>query len=194
MTNRKDLMHDFASINGEVAVGDGAPLKIAGKGRIMLKMSKECRGNDIELKDVLYVPELQDNLISQGQIEENGLKIVTHEGTSKIMRNEKMIFHAHRVSRLYYVMTLGSTTVDNIKETYDRKKKVLLVSLATWHSRLGHRHLEAVKKLEVLDELSTNLSDRESECSPGIQGKMRQEPFPTGEGEKAKEVLDKSPL
>jgi hypothetical protein len=33
-------------------------------------MSQECGGNDIELKDVLYVPELQDNLISQGQIEE----------------------------------------------------------------------------------------------------------------------------
>ncbi|PNF37489.1 hypothetical protein B7P43_G14567 [Cryptotermes secundus] len=36
MTNRKDLTHNFASINGEVVVGDGAPLKIAGKGRITL--------------------------------------------------------------------------------------------------------------------------------------------------------------
>jgi hypothetical protein len=46
-------------------------------------------------------------------------------------------------------------------------------------------------KSEVLDELSTNLSDRESECLPRIQGKIRQERFPTGEGERAKEVLDR---
>jgi hypothetical protein len=46
--------------------------------------------------------------------------------------------------------------------------------------------LEAMKKLEVLDELSTNLSDRESECLPCIQGKMRREQFPTGEGERPK--------
>jgi hypothetical protein len=75
-----------------------------------------------------------------------------------------MIFQAHQVSRLYYVTTLGRTTVDDIKEACDRKKKASLVSLATWHSRLGHLHLDAMKKLKVLDELSTNLSERESEC------------------------------
>jgi hypothetical protein len=160
MTNRKEFMHDFVSTNGEVVVGDGAPLGIVGKGRVTLKMSQECRGNDIELKDELYIPELQDNVISQGQTEEKGLKIVTHEGTSKIMRDEKMIFQAHRVSRLYYVTTLGSTTIEDIKEAYDKKKKASLVSLATWHSRLGYLHLEAMKKLEVLRGLSTNLSKK----------------------------------
>jgi hypothetical protein len=65
-------MRDFASTNGELVVGDGAPLKIVGKGRVMLEMSQECGGNDIELKDVIYIPELQDNLIYQGQIEEKG--------------------------------------------------------------------------------------------------------------------------
>jgi hypothetical protein len=49
------------------------------------------------------------------------------------MCNEEMIFQAHRVSRLYYVTTLGSTTMDDLKEAYDRKKKASLVSLETWH-------------------------------------------------------------
>jgi hypothetical protein len=54
-----------ANINAEVVVGDGALLKIAGNGRITLKIPQECGRNDIELKYVLYVPELQGNLISQ---------------------------------------------------------------------------------------------------------------------------------
>jgi hypothetical protein len=59
MMNRKDLMHDFASTNGELVVSDGAPIKIVGKGRVTLEMFQECGGNDTELKDVLYIPELQ---------------------------------------------------------------------------------------------------------------------------------------
>jgi len=42
MTPRKDLLRDYVPIKGEVTVGDGTSLKIEGKGKLLLHISKEC--------------------------------------------------------------------------------------------------------------------------------------------------------
>jgi len=39
---RKDLLRDYVPIKGEVTVGDGTSLKIEGKGKLLLHISKEC--------------------------------------------------------------------------------------------------------------------------------------------------------
>lgn len=66
MINRRNLFTEFLETKGSIAVGDGAPLKIQGQGKICLHLSEECGGIDVILFDVLYVPELEDNLISIG--------------------------------------------------------------------------------------------------------------------------------
>jgi gag-polypeptide of LTR copia-type/Zinc knuckle len=150
MTNRRDLIHDFEEMHGVVEVGDGAPLQIAGKGKVTLQMSDQCGGKDIELKEVLLVPELQDNLISQGQIEEKGLKIEAFQGLSRILMGDKMVFQAHRVSRLYYVTTLNGVTIKDIQDEYStRKMKASRVSVSTWHSRLKHPNVKVQLKLDA---------------------------------------------
>lgn len=84
MTNRRDLFTDFLEMNGSVAVGDGTPLRVQGQGNILLHLSKECGGVDITFSGVLYVPDLEDNLISVGQLEEKGLKSVAYKGRQEL--------------------------------------------------------------------------------------------------------------
>ncbi|KAG8237808.1 hypothetical protein J437_LFUL002416, partial [Ladona fulva] len=158
MTYRRDLLRDFSEASGEVAMGDGAPLKII----------DECGGKDVELSEVLLAPELQDNLLSLGRNEEKGLKIITYQGISKAYKDEKLIFQAHRVGRMYYMTTLGGVTVNEIKREYDaNKKSVAVVSFQTWHSRLGHPNEKALRKLSVLEEsMGKGKREEMEDCLP----------------------------
>lgn len=90
ITNRRDLFTDFLEMNGSVAVGDGTLLRVqGGQGNILLHLSKECGGVDVTFSGVLYVPDLEDNLISVGQLEEKGLKSVAGQGKARIISRKR---------------------------------------------------------------------------------------------------------
>lgn len=43
MTPRRDLFKDFVPMEGEVTIGDGNPLKIKGRGKVLLKIAEVWR-------------------------------------------------------------------------------------------------------------------------------------------------------
>ena len=46
---------------------------------------------------------MSDDLISQGQLEDKGVEFRSTDGLNKAILNEKDIFSAHSVGRLYFV-------------------------------------------------------------------------------------------
>lgn len=55
-------------------------MEIEGKGRALLNIEKEYGGWQIELMNVLYLPKLEDNLMSISKIKQKGLEIVIRKG------------------------------------------------------------------------------------------------------------------
>jgi hypothetical protein len=189
MTSRKDLFTKLSEFEGEVNLGDGSPLKIHGIGTILLHMSDECGSFDLEFNDVLYVPELEDNLISQGTIESKGMKIVCVQGLTSISEEDKVFLKAHRVGTLYYITTVGSTTLEEIRTDYE-KNGTIKASRATaniWHERMGHLNVEDLKKIEQLEV--SNLQPCEL-CDTCHEGKARRTSFPW-RNSKTDKVLDR---
>ena len=141
------------------------------------------------------MPDLKDNLISQGQIEKKGYRIEAFEGKSRVLHGNKLLFQAHRVSRMYYITTVGGVTTSEIKAEYNSRvnkaSKAKRVSFGTWHSRLGHPNDYTLGKLKVISNLIEEESKEEEICLPCIQGKFRRASFPVGVGEKARNVLDR---
>ena len=166
-------------------------MKIGGIGKITLHLSEECGSKDITLSEVLYVPDLEDNLISQGQIEERGLKITAYQGVARVSIGEKTIIKAHRISRMYYVTTVNGVTISEIRKeckTYHEKKANKVASY-TWHCRLGHPSDDTLVKLDVLEGCFQKKDAEKNNCIACIQGKKKREKFPCSKGEKASRVL-----
>lgn len=185
MTPRRDLFTEFSYMSGEVIVGDGAPLQIEGKGTVRLRISDECGGWDIDLCDVLFVPQLQDNLISQGTLEGKGLKIVAYQGVATIYRSDQSLIKALRVGHLYYVTTVGGMSIQCIKDQFnENQRKASRVSFSLWHDRLGH--LQAINKIPVI-----NAGELPDKCDTCVAGKMVRLKFPKNEGQKAKDLLQR---
>lgn len=79
-------MEKFAKIDmtvkGSVKFGDGTAVKIQGRGSVLL----ECfTGEHRILTNVYYIPKMRSNIISLGQLDENGCKIVVKEGVMSIL-------------------------------------------------------------------------------------------------------------
>lgn len=102
----------------------------------------------IELQNVLYVPKLDDNLLSVKCVVEKGYKVVFEGKQCKTFNGQRVIAEAKHDGSLYRMCL-----VDQKVAAYTTKEKVCIHQ---WHRRLGHRDPAAIKKL-VDRELATGI-------------------------------------
>jgi hypothetical protein len=111
---------------GHVHLGDDAPCKIVGMGKVKIKQRS---GNQRLLKEVKHVPYLRKNMISTGKLESEGCISILTNNVWKITKGSLMITKGEKVVTLYLCtsniessITLDSTGVDT----------------TLWNRRLGH--------------------------------------------------------
>ncbi|CAN1315404.1 hypothetical protein LINPERPRIM_LOCUS29700 [Linum perenne] len=70
------------SIRGTVNFGDGSSVEICGQGSILI----ECQtGEHKVMTHVYYIPRLKSNILSVGQLDENGCMVVIEDGVMSVM-------------------------------------------------------------------------------------------------------------
>lgn len=108
--------------------GDESLVEIEGIGSVMLQ-AKE--GHKV-LTEVYLIPKLKSNIISLGQLEEGGCKIVIEDGYCDVFDVEKsLLARAPRVkNRLYLLKTKLAAPVCLVAKTDD--------VAWLWHGRYGH--------------------------------------------------------
>lgn len=74
MTGIKSKFKDMdETVTGQVRFEDGSTVEIQGKGTVMFKCKN---GENCLLREVYYIPTLRNNIISLGQMSEEGSKVV----------------------------------------------------------------------------------------------------------------------
>ncbi|XP_042391858.1 uncharacterized protein LOC121982918 [Zingiber officinale] len=86
--NKKMFVDIDESFSSEVKIGDGKALKIIGKSAVSIQ-TKE--GKDNIIKDVLYVPELTQNLLSVGQLLQKNYKVEFNNDHCVIIDKQKKL-------------------------------------------------------------------------------------------------------
>nr|CAD7429702.1 unnamed protein product [Timema monikensis] len=81
MTWHRDYFDKFEKISdgSSVRLGDNHKLFVRGKGDVMIRKLLNGQWYDSVIRDVLFVPELKKNLMSEGKITKLGMKIVLNE-------------------------------------------------------------------------------------------------------------------
>ena len=83
-TSQCDLLENYVVGNhGKVYLADGEPLDIIGIGDVRLKMPN---GSVWKIQKVRHVSELMRNLISMGQVDDNGHSVVFCNGGWKVTK------------------------------------------------------------------------------------------------------------
>jgi hypothetical protein len=124
--HRKHFLDYVQGDFGQVHLGDDAPCKIVGMGKVKIKQSN---GNQWLLKEVRHVLDLRKNIISTGKLASEGCISIFTDKVWKVTKGSLVITKGEKVGTLYLCtgntnssIYLASTGVDT----------------TLWHHRLGH--------------------------------------------------------
>ena len=96
------------------------------------------------LKNVLHVPEFQDNLISLSVVERNGSVVVLDNGKCRIYQGNQMIMEGNRYGNLYKIQGEECDYITNEQANLSNAK---ISDWTLWHNRMGHVGNEKLRSL-----------------------------------------------
>lgn len=187
---KKNFVTLDESVKKAVRLGNDMKMQVAGKGSVKVKLN----GKAHVIKEVYYIPDLKNNLLSIGQLQENGLTIMFKggEGCCKVYHDEKGLILESKMApnRLYKVIA------KNNKGKVLNESKCLHTSVDEtthlWHCRFGHlsnKGLITLQKLEMVRGLP-KLANDDKACTDCMKGKQHREPIPKKSKWRAKNKLE----
>lgn len=184
MTNDKNFYEEFNnSDNGGVYLADGSKLKSNGIGNGVLKcINKNGSSLKIDIKDVLYVPQLDGSLLSVRSLTKRGFTVEFNGNSCLIIKDSVIVATASIDGHLYKLDTVHSAN----KVTAETE------CIHHWHRVFGHRDPEAIYQL-VNDNLASGVvirnCDNKLVCECCVTGKMARTSFPKKSENRTKSVL-----
>ena len=170
-----------------VKLGNNMKMEVVGKGNVKLVLNNKA----YIITDLYYVPELKNNLISLGQLQEKKVTIIIQHGACKIYHEEKGLITESRMSvnRMFVL-------IDQTDEAERGKQQCLLTTTEDmsrlWHERYGHLSHRGMKTLQSKG-MVRGLPDFDAQnftCSDCLVGKQPRKPIPKKSTWRAKEVLE----
>jgi hypothetical protein len=158
---------------GVVATGDDTPHKIANVGEVPLS----CVGQKGKLMNVLHVPTITPNLVSIGQIVDQGMQVrFTHLGAF-IEQEGRSIARGRREGRMFIL----DRTEDGPDAALFAKAQKTMSDIDLWHKRIGHVNFQRLQDLQTKQVVFSlpKFSGRTAQICEACQlGKQHRLPFP----------------
>ena len=128
--NRNWLINFDENRKSTVRFADNRSIQAEGVGDVLLKRRD---GKDAMITDVLFVPKMDTNLISLGQLLEKGFTIGFPKGFLEIYdQNERLVMRATMASNKTFQVSLTAMETQCLNATSLNEESWL------WHQRLGH--------------------------------------------------------
>ena len=162
-----------------IKVANGVQAEVEAIGDVSLEL---VNGFMLVLRDVLFVPSLEINLISVSRLDKDGYGCHFENGKCELwfdnncvgdafLHNELYVLSMR--DKVYFVYDANVNVIASLSVNVNRKRKRTQVeSLKLWHCRLGHisrGRMERLVKNEILPPLE--FSDLE-QCIECIKGKF----------------------
>jgi len=123
-----------------VKLGNNSRMAVMGKGCVKLKVAGAIQRID----EVYYIPELRNNLLSIGQLQEKGLAILIKNNTCKLFHPTRGLIMeiAMTVNRMFIMLaTIPSKESVAFFQTSEESEAQL------WHSRFAHLSFKGLRML-----------------------------------------------
>jgi len=184
MTCNLDAIVEFENISStKIYMADYRFVIATGKGKVILYCKSGTCYERRTLTDVLYVPELGNNLFSVGKVTNLGFHIKFTDQKCFIVKKGKTIAKAYRNGNLNKLDIEAKKLSNFAKDGND---------LFTWHKRLGHLNYKSVIALDEMNLVNgIKITNKETKiCEACIEGKFKRDSFPKMSETMTKRVLE----
>lgn len=188
MCNEKHMFKKLLSIDSEVKLANNESTRIIGVGNVSIPVDIGHDKCQVDITRVMYMPYLRTNLLSVSAITDRGEKVIFRKKDAIVVdKKNKVCTRADRIGNLYYVRQCRDA-INNVKISNSSKKAIDI-----WHKRLvrvnGH-DLKVMLKNGLLHSMKFSNSEKLSECDVCAREKLTSKPFPTGDKERTRELLE----
>ena len=183
MTGNKSLFYDLnENFREKVKLGNDSSMSVMGKGSVKMLMNKKMQN----VGDVFYIPELKNNLISLGQLQETGCSIMFQKGSCQIHDPEGGLVADIKMSgnRMFQLKTKTSGDQTCFQSSIQDSSWL-------WHYRFGHLNFSGLKTLQ-LKKMVKGLPQIEAPsyvCEECVIAKQHRKSFPKESTWRANQVL-----
>ena len=171
------------SISGQVRFGDGSKVEIKGKGTVLLACKN---GEEKKLREVYYIPCLKYNIISLGQISEEGNKVELKGEFLRVYDNqERLLIKVKRSANRLYKIVIETNKQECLMTKTDELSRL-------WHARLGHVNYQALalmSKHQMVEGMPKIIKPN-TVCDGCLMGKQTRKTFPNKTKFSAKKELE----
>ena len=184
MTGLRSKFYELdEGVTGHVRFGDGSVVHIKGKGSVAF----ECKNGEKQiLREVYYIPSLCSNIISLGQLSEEGNRVVLNGEYLWVydVKGRLLMKVQRSANRLYRVLLEDNTGL--CLSTKVEEDSWL------WHQRLGHVNFKAMSMMskEEMAHGIPRLTHPRGICEGCLMSKQARKPFPHQTSFAAKRVLE----
>ncbi|KAM0873258.1 hypothetical protein ACQ4PT_038185 [Festuca glaucescens] len=143
MTDRREFFAELDSdVRGSVKFGDASAVEIKGVGSVIFTAKT---GEHRLLTGVYYIPALRNSIISLGQLDENGSRVLIEHGILRMWdRHRRLLAKVTRGANRLYVLDVQVAQPLCLAARRDDEAW-------QWHKRFGHLHFEALKRLSTTE-------------------------------------------
>ena len=145
-------------------LADVSALDVVGMGDVWILLPN---GSVWLLEKVRHIPDLRRNLISVGQLNDEGHAILFVGGTWKVTKGARVLAHGKKTSTLYMTSSPRDTIAVADAST----------DTSLWHHRLGHMSEKGMKMLLSKGKLPELKSIDFDMCESCILGKQKKVSF-----------------
>ena len=187
MTYERNQLTEYVEFNKPcmVNLGDNRSILAYGKGTYHIIADLGDSHQPIGLRDVLYLPDLDKNLLSVRAMVKLGATVQFKSEICEITRNGKLLARGKIERKLYFLQITENETINIAQKDSNLK---------LWHYRFGHLGMDNVKRL-MKDEMVDGMSSKDncngdSVCQGCIMGKQHRKEFPKDGGKRASDFLE----
>lgn len=165
----------------KIMVANSEAVSVQSMGNVNIQTELNRNECQIQVRKVLFIPELSANLLSVSQLTKSGCKVeFTDTGCNIYNVNKNLVATAKLTNNMYKLNTVTGNAYAVINKS----------DLTTWHKRMGHLNMADVKRLELCAEgISISNKENNTICIPCCEAKQTRLPFPSS-GSRANALLE----
>ncbi|GAU43961.1 hypothetical protein TSUD_283880 [Trifolium subterraneum] len=171
MIGNKDWLYEFdPSFRDSVRLGNDAKMCVMGKGNVKLFMN----GSIHVISNVYYLPGLNTNLLSVGQLQQKNVTIIFKNDACRAYHDEKgLIFSTQMSANIMYILAAPVIVPMCLQTSIEDKTQL-------WHNRYGHLSVKGLKILNSKDMVKglPALGEMNERCTDCLIGKQQREVIP----------------
>ena len=189
MSFEKGKLSDYVEFKEPciVNLGDNRSILAYGKETYLIVADLGDCVQNISLRDVLYLPDLEKNLLSVRAMVKLGATVKFEGERCEITRNSKLLAVGKMQEKLFVLKI-------DVDEHVHIAKRNSNSNVELWHYRFGHLGMHNVNKLMDGDMVkgmdSVNDGGNDSVCEGCVMGKQHRNEYPKGVAKRATEPFE----